>query len=171
MQHTLTAARKDVHVQHGAPGVVSSWLPVAIGLLIIAIESTAEFSGQNTSSWLRPIFASLFGPITDAHWDAFHHLLRKSGHFVGYGTLGMTWMRAWLRVFTPLLQWTLVQWRIRAASLALFCTFLTASADEFHQTFLPNRTGLFSDVLLDTCGALLFTLIVALQWRRRGGTT
>jgi VanZ family protein len=51
-------------------------------------------------------------------------------------------------------------------------TFLVASADEFHQSFLPNRTGQFRDVLLDSCGALvlgllLFLVMGAIEGRRR----
>jgi VanZ family protein len=166
MPKTLIAKREEISIRPGAPGLVSTWLPVAIGLCIIATESTSHFSSAHTSGWLRPIFTLLFGPFTDAHWDLFHHIVRKSGHFIGYGTLGMLWTRAWLRTFTQS-RWTLSQWRIRSASLAIFCTFLTASADEYHQTFLPGRTGQFSDVLLDTTGALIFTLIVALSWHRQ----
>jgi VanZ family protein len=40
-----------------------------------------------------------------------------------------------------------------------------ASADEFHQTFLPNRTGLASDVLLDCTGAIALQLLVYLCMR------
>jgi VanZ family protein len=55
--------------------------------------------------------------------------------------------------------------RLRAHGLAILATFLVASADEFHQSFLPNRTGQFSDVLLDTCGgvALGLMLFMAMQ--------
>jgi VanZ family protein len=93
--------------------------------------------------------------------------LRKSGHFAGYGTLGLLWLRAWLRTLSARVEWTLAAWRMLAAVLGVSCIFLTASADEYHQTFIPSRTGQFSDVLLDTCGSLLFTLIVAIRWRRR----
>ena len=37
----------------------------------------------------------------------------------------------------------------------LICTgivFLSAAGDEFHQTFIPGRSGNFKDVLLDTAG-------------------
>jgi len=37
---------------------------------------------------------------------------------------------------------------------------MTASADEFHQSFLPNRTGTPWDVLLDCSGALAMQLLV-----------
>ncbi len=46
------------------------------------------------------------------------------------------------------------------AVLALLGTALIASADEFHQTFLPNRTGMASDVLLDCCGVITLQLMV-----------
>ena len=72
------------------------WTPVAIAVAIICVESTETFSSQHTSSWLRPIFQHLLGAISDSTWDFFHHLLRKSGHFVGYGTVGFTFLRAWL---------------------------------------------------------------------------
>ena len=63
-----------------------------------------------------------------------HHLIRKSGHFLGYGLIGLAWLRAWWM--------TLPHSRfLHDAVLALLGTALIASADEFHQTFLPNRTG------------------------------
>ncbi len=46
------------------------------------------------------------------------------------------------------------------AALAFLGTAMTASADEFHQTFLPNRTGSPWDVLLDCSGALTMQLLV-----------
>jgi VanZ family protein len=51
------------------------------------------------------------------------------------------------------------------AFLALLGTSLIASLDEYHQTFLPNRTGSIWDVLLDCCGALTLQLIVYLYLR------
>jgi VanZ family protein len=46
------------------------------------------------------------------------------------------------------------------ALLAFLGTAITASADEFHQSFLPNRTGTPWDVLLDCSGALAMQLLV-----------
>ena len=46
------------------------------------------------------------------------------------------------------------------ATLAFLGTALVASSDEFHQSFLPNRTGIPMDVLLDCCGALTLQLLV-----------
>ena len=44
-----------------------------------------------------------------------------------------------------------------AGSLAM--TFIYACLDEYHQTFVPNRVGAFSDVLIDMRGALAGLII------------
>ena len=46
------------------------------------------------------------------------------------------------------------------AMLALLGTAITASADEYHQSFLPNRTSSIWDVLLDCCGAITLQLLI-----------
>ena len=37
-----------------------------------------------------------------------------------------------------------------------------AGSDEFHQTFLPSRTGKLSDVLIDTSGGIVLCALAAL---------
>jgi VanZ family protein len=133
----------------------SAWLPVLIGIVIIAIESTETFGSNHTSGPLRRLWEALFGTVTDPNWEVIHHSIRKCGHFFAYGFIGLAWLRAWWmtlpnsRFFTD-------------AALALFGTGLIASCDEIHQTFLPNRTGSAWDVLLDCSGALVLELIVYL---------
>jgi VanZ family protein len=147
---------------------VSVWAPVAIAIGVICMESTETLSAQNTSSWLRPIFQHLFGPIGDNAWALFHHYLRKSGHFIGYGTVALTFLRAWLHTLARRGPMGLLAWRLEASVLAIFSTAIVASCDEFHQTFLPGRTGTPEDVLLDSAGACAFCLLVwVVCWRRR----
>jgi VanZ family protein len=128
------------------------------------IESTASFGGDHTSGPLRWVWEHFFGPVTDGRWEMLHHYIRKTGHFVGYGTMGLLWLRAWW-MSLPRARFLL------DAGLALAGTAAVASADEFHQSFLPNRTGVASDVLLDCCGAvvllLLCFLLRVLRSRRR----
>ncbi len=143
------------------------WTPAAIAVAVICIESTETFSAQNTSSWLRPIFQGVFGAIKDSNWELLHHILRKSGHFVGYGTVGFTFLRAWLYTLARRGPMALLAWRVESSVLAIFSTAIVASCDEFHQTFLPNRTGTPVDVLLDTAGACTLCLLVWLVcWTR-----
>ncbi|HEY4378984.1 MAG TPA: VanZ family protein [Acidobacteriaceae bacterium] len=144
------------------------WAPVALAIGVICIESTGTFSAQNTSSWLRPIFERLFGAMQDATWDAVHHILRKTGHFLGYGTVGFTFLRAWLHTLSRHDPSALRSGRLGASVLAILSTALVASGDEFHQTFLAGRTGTPVDVLLDTTGACTMCLLVWLIcWSRR----
>ena len=109
---------------------------------------------------MRPWFEHLFGRLSDGVWWWCHHLFRKSGHFLGYGLVGVTFFRAW-----RMMQRT---WR-RSYLLGVGCTFLVACADEWHQTFIPSRTGTFTDVLLDTVGAGVVCGIVWIVWERWEG--
>ena len=143
---------------------VSAWWPVVAGICVIALESTAFFGSDHTSGPLRWVWEHLFGQVSDGSWDVLHHYIRKSGHFLGYGTMGVLWLRAW-GMTLPRASFLL------DAILALLGTALVASSDEFHQSFLPNRTGLPSDVLLDCCGAVVLVLIaylsIRLRWHKR----
>jgi VanZ family protein len=143
---------------------VNAWLPVLLAITVIAVESTPEFGSDRTSAPLRWIFEHLFGPVGDMRWGHLHRIIRKSGHFVGYGLVGVTWLRALWMTFD---RWSF----LRSSFLAILGTALVASSDEFHQTFLPNRSGLFSDVILDCCGALVLQFLIyvflRLFWPRR----
>ncbi len=139
---------------------LSAWLPVVLGAVVIVLESTEFMSAEHTSGPLRWLFEAVFGHVNNARWEIVHHLIRKSGHFLGYGTIGLAWLRAW---WMSLPRYGFFQ----DAFLALLGTALMASADEFHQTFLPNRTGRALDVLLDCSGAVTLQLVVYLLLRRR----
>src|SRR6266702_553230 len=144
------------------------WAPVVIAIAVICVESTGTFSAENTSSWLRPIAERLFGAMQDSTWDSFHHVLRKTGHFVGYGTVGFTFLRAWLHTLGQRGRMSLLSWRLESSVLAIFSTAIIASGDEFHQSFLASRTGTPVDVLLDTTGACTLCFLVWLIcWSRQ----
>ena len=129
------------------------WLPVALGICIIATESTKYLGADHTSGPLRAIYEAIFGPVSNVRWGSIHLVIRKSGHFMGYGLLGLAWLRAWWMTLPRSVF-------LQDAALALLGTAMTASADEYHQTFLPNRTGTPWDVLLDCCGAIAVQLVV-----------
>jgi VanZ family protein len=139
----------------------SAWWPVVAGIAVIAVESSKYLGADHTSHPLRWLVQAIFGPMTDSSWETVHHYIRKSGHFIGYGALGVAWLRAWWM--------TLPASRFLAdAALALLGTALVASCDEWHQKFLPNRTGTPWDVLLDSCGALFMLWIVFISLRVSG---
>lgn len=137
-----------------------TWLPVLACSMVFAIESTACFGADHTSAPLQQIAETIFGYGIGAHWESIHHLIRKTGHFTGYGIFSLVCFRAfWITSEQVAAR---LQRQLRAHGLAILATFLVASADEFHQSFLPNRTGQFSDVLLDTCGAAVMSLLLVL---------
>ena len=67
--------------------------------------------------------------------------------------MGLLWLRAWW-MSLPRSRF------LHDALLALLGTALVASSDEWHQTFLPNRTGSPWDVLLDCFGAITLEVLV-----------
>jgi len=142
---------------------INAWLPVAVGIAVIATESTQYFGSDRTTGPFRWLFQALFGTVSDAHWEIIHHLIRKTGHFLGYGVIGLAWLRAWRMTF-------LSSRFLAQAALAMLGTALLASWDEWHQSFLPNRTASPWDVLLDCCGALCLLSIVG-GWKRWRSST
>ncbi|NLY79061.1 MAG: VanZ family protein, partial [Lysinibacillus sp.] len=72
-------------------------------------------------------------------------LIRKAFHFIGFGLIGTLMYLLFRRL----------NWKF-AALLASIATFFIACLDEYRQTFVEGRTGVFDDVLLDTAGAITF---------------
>jgi hypothetical protein len=81
--------------------------------------------------------------------------------------LGLLLRRAWHVSVQSYLRIVGNQLMFAAASLSVAFTFLFGCLDEWHQSMLPNRTSTFHDVMIDTCGALMFNLIFwAIRMRR-----
>jgi VanZ family protein len=141
--------------------VLKAWIAAILWLIVIAIESTSFASANNTGRILYPLLHFLFGlgPARFEHW---HFFIRKGGHVFGYGLLSILLFRAWRETLPvggdP-------KWSIRWANVAVLGTALVASLDEWHQSFLPSRTGRWQDVVLDTCAGIAAQLLVLLYWR------
>lgn len=149
----MTAEQKDL---------LKTWIAAALWLGLILAESTAFASADNTSRILYPFLHWLFG-VTRAQFPTWHFVIRKSGHFIGYFTLSVLLFRSWRATF-PVAG---VNWMMKWANISFLMTALVASLDEWHQTFLPGRTGTVHDVLLDSTAALIaqVTLFVILHSR------
>jgi VanZ family protein len=144
--------------KHGILYWIYIWFPVGLGIAVIAMESTEWMGADHTNQPLRALFEYLFGHISNGRWDVIHHYIRKSGHLFGYGFMGLAWLRAWW--------FTLTRSRfLTDAFLALLGTAAVASCDEWHQSYLPNRTGTPWDVLLDCTGGIVLQLIVYIFMR------
>jgi len=86
---------------------------------------------------------------------------------VGYFTLSFFLFRAWRE--TLRLPWA-PRWALRWAAIAFFMSALVASLDEWHQTYIPSRTGAIKDVMLDSFAALTAQVLIFLylSWKPRG---
>ena len=132
---------------------------VWIGL--ISMESSDAFSSQNTGSMLYALLTRLFGQIDLYDFLMFHFYLRKTGHVIGYGMLALLLLRGWRMTIGPARTWV-----NRMLLLSWLGTAFVASMDEWHQSFIPSRTGTVHDVILDSIAGLAF-LLVAYLWLRR----
>jgi VanZ family protein len=146
-----------------------NWWPSLVWLGIIRLESTDTASFDNTLGWLHTVLVFLFPHIGGGLVWQLNEVLRKTGHFMGYGVLSVLVFFA-LRYtnrdqLSPLLQrrWgTCLHdlWRMEWVLLGVSVTVITAALDEIHQTFIPSRTGRWQDVVLDTCGAAVLQVMV-----------
>ena len=125
------------------------------------MESTGALSSRNTGRFLYPLFHLLFG-LDLIHFRTWHFFLRKTGHVIGYGTLSILLFRAWKATLpvrgNPRWAWV---WSLDAVLM----TALVASLDEWHQSFLPSRTGTVRDVVLDSVAGILAQVLVYI-WLR-----
>lgn len=92
--------------------------------------------------------------------DLANFVIRKLAHFSEYTVLGIG-LCGLMRVLVKR------YWGIAAIVLGA----VLASLDEFHQLFIPGRSAMVSDVVIDTCGvvvgSIIFTLIILLQEKKR----
>jgi VanZ family protein len=143
------------------PNLLRAWRPALVWIGLIAFESNDMFSSQNTGGLLYRLLTLFLGRIDLYKFEVFHHYLRKTGHVVGYGMLGLLLLRGWRA--------TLDQDHIhlgRTALLSWLGTVFVASMDEWHQSYIPSRNGSVWDVVLDSAAGLAF-LLAAYFWLRR----
>ena len=103
-----------------------------------------QLSKIHLTYWGRPISVE-----TRGYFYFVEFLIRKGTHFVGYGIVGLLFYVLYRKV----------AWKVPAL-IAILTVFFIASLDELRQTFIPGRTGVFSDVMLDTSGAICFIFLV-----------
>lgn len=134
--------------------------PVVAWACVVLYASSGSFSASNTSRIIRPLLLWLFPEISEASLLSAHFLVRKAAHFTEYGVLALLAARAFRTSHKAKLRqrWWLAAFAL-VASVAL--------ADEFHQSFLPSRTGTIYDSLLDMAGGATALACAALWLARR----
>jgi len=139
------------------------WTPAILLMILIAIESTPWLSFQNTGRVLYQVVGWFLGSVSSSGVSWVNTALREVGHFTGYAVLSWLLFRAWRAT----LRSGSVAWAFSWAVIAFFMTAAVASLDEWHQTFLPSRTGSIHDVYLDSSAALLVQLFLFALLRKR----
>lgn len=136
--------------------VLKAWIAAILWLIVIAIESTALLSASNTSRILYPLLHFIFrmGP---ERFEIWHFFIRKTGHVIGYATLSILLFRA-LRATLPAMDGA--RWASLWSMIAILGTALVAALDEWHQSFIPSRTGRWQDVVLDTCAGIAAQFLI-----------
>jgi VanZ family protein len=142
------------------------WLPVLLWMMLIFTASADTKSYQHSSTLFEPLLHWLFPQMSQEHVELIHHLFRKCGHLSEYAVLALLLWRAIHRTQKKNPQQPDAPqpgaggWKWDEAGLALAVVFLYAASDEFHQIFVPSRTPLISDVLIDTAGGTLGLLLL-----------
>ncbi|WP_227938595.1 VanZ family protein [Alkalihalobacillus deserti] len=117
------------------------WSIALIWCFAIAIATRQPFfTGDSTKQLLlNPFFDSAI----------LNYVLRKATHLTAFGLLALF---LWLA--------------LRGSQYRYFIAWLLASIygaiDEWHQSFLPNRSALVTDVLIDSLGA--FLMLIFIYW-------
>jgi hypothetical protein len=134
-----------------ATGRLARFGPPLAWMAVIALLSGGVLGADTTGSVLLPLLGRLLPGASPGLLHALHVVLRKLGHVVEYGILGVLWLRA----LDP---------HPGAGRWAIALSALYAVTDELHQSFVPNRTGAPVDVAIDTAGAL-----IGVAWALGGG--
>jgi len=132
------------------------WFPVVFWMGVVFSASADAQSYHHSSMMFEPLMRWLFPHMSPITLAELHHAFRKTGHLTEYAVLGWLFWRAIRRPVKNDLR----PWNWAEAGLALTCVFAYAASDEFHQIFVPNRTALVSDVLIDTCGGAVALLVL-----------
>jgi VanZ family protein len=132
------------------------WLPALAWMVVIFSASADSNSYQHSSKLFEPLLHRLFPKMPPDQVEEIHHIFRKCGHLTEYAILALL---LWRAIHQPQKN-PAQKWNWRHAGLALAIVFLYAATDEFHQIFVPGRTALFSDVLIDTSGGAAGLLIL-----------
>jgi len=125
--------------------------------LIFSASSDAK-SYQHSSRLVEPLLHWLFPQMSQPDIEAIHHYIRKCGHLTEYSILALLLWRAIRHTAGKKPRPPAAPGRSAdgrswpEARLVLLIVMLYAATDELHQSFVPTRTSLVSDVLIDTAG-------------------
>lgn len=139
------------------------WILVIVWMSLIFILShqDASQSSQLSGGLLSAIIAFLTKIFRELNVnpEILHFLIRKGAHFSAYLILGL--LTAYAMEAKSRKEWI----------FTLLICIAYASSDEYHQTFIPGRSGEIRDVLIDSSGSFAgitaYRILQNLSQRRR----
>lgn len=121
-------------------------LLIIIWLLVIFLFSNQD--GSTSTSLTNGILEKYLFFVDS---DIFFMIIRKMAHITEYFILGILVLNF------------INEFKIdKKIVVSILICFILASFDEFHQLFIPDRTGRLLDVFIDMIGASLGILILSL---------
>lgn len=138
--------------------LLSRYLPLVAWLAFISFASSASFSAGNTSRFIGPFILWFFPNTSQETLLVVHIITRKLAHFVEYAILGLLAARAFRTSPRPAIH---QRWFLISATIVVTYALM----DEYHQTFVPTRTGSIYDSFIDIAGGL--TALLVIRWRTR----
>jgi VanZ family protein len=130
------------------------YAPLIIWMAFITSASSNQFSSENTSRVIGPLLLWLLPNISEESLRIAHLIVRKAAHITEYAILGALAARAFTGSSRPFLR---QRWLLAGLILVAVCSLL----DEYHQRFIPSRTGSIYDSVLDVVGGLIGLLAFA----------
>lgn len=121
-------------------------------MMIFKFSSQPAIESSKVSSKITNIGVTVVKkvkPSSKIHIKKFEHVVRKNAHFFIYSVLGALVVN--LLIYNDKVK--------RKILLSLIICFLYAISDEFHQMFVVGRSSQFTDIIIDTCGAMLGIII------------
>jgi VanZ family protein len=120
------------------PAILVVWLPVVVWAAVIFVLSATPH-------------------LRVAQADDLDFIVRKAGHMAAFGILAVLLWRA--------LSFSAV---CRAMAWSLLLTIAYAATDEFHQSFTAGRNASPVDVSIDSAGAVIALVALAVWLHSRG---
>ena len=138
--------------------------PIPALLLLFLIFGFSAQNGEDSGSLSFKVslfIVELFSPFLPAAMsenillqraEMIHIFVRKAAHMTEYFLLALS-------LQLPLCAWLSNRLSLRGRIVAgFFCTTAFAALDEIHQSFVPGRSGNFTDVCIESVGALIASL-------------
>lgn len=131
---------------------IKYFIPAIIWMIFIFIMS---HTNGNDSSSQSNFIAQIILRFINVDLNTLTFIIRKIAHMCEYAIL-------LLLIYYGLHKTTKCQYTLL---ISLIISFLYACSDEFHQIFIPDRSGQFKDVIIDTIGMIIMFSIVYL-WQK-----